>query len=292
MSDWMDIMTGSPSAAVPKKCGTCFNFIVKPDEIAIAQHAPPISECQPGKPHCLGGQVRGSCTQWEERAEKGYPMPWGMGPMVESVFNCPLWKPGGPRPRMAGGRNIAPTRTKALASLGLGLTAIFAATRMKLRGSKASEQPLVSRITIGMEGFEQEEGQFCWFLHDTLLALLSDMGIRDSSPWSDEERNMEKWKWIPGNYDFTVELAAPARIAPKALARLQKMDEFVTEGEPEQVYLLPEEEVRKILLADPRTQKLREEGRLEECYRDYAITLTEHPQHAGTAREGPWEWNP
>jgi len=133
MSDWMDIMMEdeTPTQKIPKKCGTCFHFIVKPDEIAIAQHAPPISQCQPGKPHCLGGQVRGSCTQWEERAEKGYPMPWGMGPMVESVFSCPLWAPGGPRPRVAGGFNkMSPTkRTKAWLWLAAGMTAIFAAVR-------------------------------------------------------------------------------------------------------------------------------------------------------------------
>ncbi len=33
-----------------RKCGNCYHFWVKPDEIALAQHAPHISECQPGKP--------------------------------------------------------------------------------------------------------------------------------------------------------------------------------------------------------------------------------------------------
>ena len=126
----------------PKKCGTCYWFIVKPDEIAVAQHAPPISECQPGKPHCLGGQVRGACEKWQERAQLGYEMPWGDGPMVESTFGCPLWKAGGPRPKGAtlspahyysksGGFNKLPMwkRNKAMAWIAAGLAAIFAATR-------------------------------------------------------------------------------------------------------------------------------------------------------------------
>ena len=58
------------------------------DEAEIAVHAPHISQCQPGMPHCLGGQVRGSCDVWQERKARGYPMPWSDGPMVESTFFC------------------------------------------------------------------------------------------------------------------------------------------------------------------------------------------------------------
>jgi hypothetical protein len=88
-----------------KKCGNCKHFIVKHNEIELARHAPHVSQCQPGMPHCLGGQVRGACAVWQERAERGYKMPWGLGPMVESTFFCRLWKEGGPTPRTIGGAN-------------------------------------------------------------------------------------------------------------------------------------------------------------------------------------------
>ena len=114
-----------------RKCGNCFNFVLKSrDEIDIAIHAPHISQCQPGLPHCLGGQVRGSCTKWEERAEKGYPMPWGDGPMVESTFFCRLWEKGGPRVKAIGSYNVRPNgksdlSIKAILSLVLPSFALF-----------------------------------------------------------------------------------------------------------------------------------------------------------------------
>ena len=96
-----------------KKCGTCNHFWVKRDEVQLAVHAPHISECQPGKPHCLGGQVRGACDQWEKRMALGLPMPWADGPMVESTFSCKLWQPGGPRVKMMGSYNKIKSKTKA-----------------------------------------------------------------------------------------------------------------------------------------------------------------------------------
>ena len=100
-----------------RKCGTCINFYVKPNEIEIAQHAPDISRCQPGMPHCLGGQVRGGCAKWEERAEKGMPMPWGDGPMVENTFGCKLWQRGGPSVKQIGSLNVAQTGSPMLGGL-------------------------------------------------------------------------------------------------------------------------------------------------------------------------------
>ena len=88
-----------------KKCGNCVHFIVQPIDLELARHASHVSQCQPGMPHCLGGQVRGACAVWEERAQRGYKMPWGLGPMVESTFFCRLWKEGGPTPRTRGGMN-------------------------------------------------------------------------------------------------------------------------------------------------------------------------------------------
>jgi hypothetical protein len=85
-----------------RKCGTCIHFFVKPNEVEIARHAPDISKCQPGMPHCLGGQVRGGCAVWQERAEKGMKMPWGDGPMVENTFGCKLWERGGPSVKQVG----------------------------------------------------------------------------------------------------------------------------------------------------------------------------------------------
>ena len=85
-----------------RKCGTCIHFFVKPNEVEIARHAPDISKCQPGMPHCLGGQVRGACGKWQERAEKGMKMPWGDGPMVENTFGCKLWERGGPSVKQIG----------------------------------------------------------------------------------------------------------------------------------------------------------------------------------------------
>jgi hypothetical protein len=90
-----------------RKCGTCIHFYVKPNEIEIAQHAPDISACQPGMPHCLGGQVRGGCGRWEERAQMGLPMPWGDGPMVENTFGCKLWQRGGPSVKQIGSFNVS-----------------------------------------------------------------------------------------------------------------------------------------------------------------------------------------
>ena len=95
-----------------RKCGTCINFYVKPNEVEIAQHAPDISRCQPGMPHCLGGQVRGGCAKWEERAEKGMPMPWGDGAMVENTFGCKLWQRGGPSVKQIGSFNVAKDQTR------------------------------------------------------------------------------------------------------------------------------------------------------------------------------------
>jgi hypothetical protein len=101
-----------------KKCGTCSHFWVKRDEVELAIHAPHISECQPGKPHCLGGQVRGACDQWQKRMQLGLPMPWADGPMVESTFGCKLWQPGGPRVKTPGSYNkIDIIKSKAKANL-------------------------------------------------------------------------------------------------------------------------------------------------------------------------------
>ena len=91
--------------SLKKKCGTCVHFFVKPPEVEIARHAPNIAACQPGMPHCLGGQVRGACSKWQERAENGYPMPLGMGPATDSTFSCPLWEGGGPSVKVAGSFN-------------------------------------------------------------------------------------------------------------------------------------------------------------------------------------------
>jgi len=133
---------------IPKKCGTCYHFIVKPDEIALAQHAPSIADCKPGMPHCLGGQVRGACSVWEERAEKGLPMPWGFGAMVESTFSCKLYKPGGPRPRMAGGFNKLKKKTKANAFIIAGLAAIGIATSRSKAGSKGIDLKRAHQIVL------------------------------------------------------------------------------------------------------------------------------------------------
>lgn len=92
-----------------RKCGTCVHFFVKPIEVEVAQHAPHISACQPGMPHCLGGQVRGACALWQERAEKGMPMPLGMGPAIDSTFSCKLWKRGGPSVKQIGSFNTGNT---------------------------------------------------------------------------------------------------------------------------------------------------------------------------------------
>ena len=86
------------------KCGTCIHFHVKPPEVEIARQTMHISDCKPGF-NCLGGQVRGSCSQWMQRAEDDLPMPWGEGPMVESTFGCKLWEAGGPSVKMAGSPN-------------------------------------------------------------------------------------------------------------------------------------------------------------------------------------------
>jgi hypothetical protein len=121
---------------IPKKCGTCYHFIVKPDEIALAQHAPSIAACKPGMPHCLGGQVRGACNIWQERAEKGLPMPWGLGPMTESTFGCKLYEPGGPQPKRAGGFNKKSNKkAKGAGLIAAGLAVIGLATT-KTTGSK------------------------------------------------------------------------------------------------------------------------------------------------------------
>lgn len=106
-----------------KKCGTCIHFYVKPIEVEVAQHAPHISRCQPGMPHCLGGQVRGGCGKWQERAELGLPMPWGDGPMVESTFGCKLYEPGGPSVKMVGSFN---TEEKSSGSIPVGPIAVIA----------------------------------------------------------------------------------------------------------------------------------------------------------------------
>ena len=109
-----------------KKCGNCVHFWVKRDEVELAQHAPHISECQPGKPHCLGGQVRGACDLWQVRMEKGLPMPWADGPMVESTFVCPLWEKGGPSVKMVGSYNKEKKADmKANAAIVLGIVAPF-----------------------------------------------------------------------------------------------------------------------------------------------------------------------
>ena len=92
-----------------RKCGTCVHFFVKPIEVEVAQHAPHISACQPGMPHCLGGQVRGACALWQERAEKGMPMPLGMGPAIDSTFSCKLWERGGPSVKQIGSFNTGNT---------------------------------------------------------------------------------------------------------------------------------------------------------------------------------------
>ena len=86
------------------KCGTCKFFLVKPDEVELAKHAMHIGACQPGV-HCLGGQTRGACAKWQVRIEKGMPMPWGNGPMVESTFSCKLYQPGGPTAGRLGSAN-------------------------------------------------------------------------------------------------------------------------------------------------------------------------------------------
>lgn len=88
-----------------KKCGNCKFFWVRADKAELAVKAPHISQCQPGMPHCLGGQVRGACQIWQERARMGLPMPWSDGPMVESTFSCKLWQPGGPSIKRMGSYN-------------------------------------------------------------------------------------------------------------------------------------------------------------------------------------------
>ena len=99
-----------------RKCGTCVHFFVKPNEIEVAQHAPHISACQPGMPHCLGGQVRGACGRWDERAELGMPMPWGDGPLVESTFGCKLWERGGPSVKQIGSFNADTEKVEGIIS--------------------------------------------------------------------------------------------------------------------------------------------------------------------------------
>lgn len=99
-----------------RKCGTCVHFFVKPNEIEVAQHAPHISACQPGMPHCLGGQVRGACGLWQERAEKGMPMPLGMGPAIDSTFSCKLWERGGPSVKQIGSFNTDNSEKETVAS--------------------------------------------------------------------------------------------------------------------------------------------------------------------------------
>jgi hypothetical protein len=91
------------------KCGTCKFFLVKPDEVELAKHAMHIGACQPGI-QCLGGQTRGACAKWQVRAERGMPMPWGNGPMVESTFSCSLYQPGGPTPGRLGSANTPTTQ--------------------------------------------------------------------------------------------------------------------------------------------------------------------------------------
>ena len=86
------------------KCGTCIHFQVRnTHEAEIAKQGMHISDCKPGAPHCMGGQVRGACGVWMQRAENDLPMPWGEGPLVESTFSCELWEPGGPSLKRAGG---------------------------------------------------------------------------------------------------------------------------------------------------------------------------------------------
>lgn len=74
-------------AARERKCGTCRFFVVRPNEVEIAQIARPMAMCQPGS-HCSGGPVRGMCQKWRER---GAPTP-----QMESTQLCPLYQPGGP----------------------------------------------------------------------------------------------------------------------------------------------------------------------------------------------------
>jgi hypothetical protein len=74
-------------AARERKCGTCRFFVVRPNEVEIAQIARPMAMCQPGS-HCSGGAVRGMCQKWRER---GAPTP-----QMESTQLCPLYQPGGP----------------------------------------------------------------------------------------------------------------------------------------------------------------------------------------------------
>lgn len=74
-------------AAMERKCGTCRFFVVRPNEVEIAQIARPMAMCQPGS-QCSGGPVRGMCQKWRER---GAPTP-----QMESTQLCPLYQPGGP----------------------------------------------------------------------------------------------------------------------------------------------------------------------------------------------------
>ena len=109
-----------------KKCGNCNHFWVKRDEIELAIHAPHISECQPGKPHCLGGQVRGACAVWQERMKLGLPMPWADGPMVESTFSCDLWQRGGPRAKQMGSYNKKSSTDKGKANVASAIGLVLA----------------------------------------------------------------------------------------------------------------------------------------------------------------------
>lgn len=56
------------SMIADRKCGTCRNFRVRPNEITVAQHAKPMAYCGPGR-YCHGGPVRGWCSKLGRQAE-------------------------------------------------------------------------------------------------------------------------------------------------------------------------------------------------------------------------------
>jgi len=75
---------------VERKCGTCVHMRVRPDEVALAQHAKPMAYCGPGR-YCHGGPVRGHCDALRRQVESTDP------PCREG-----LYEPGGPSVRIAG----------------------------------------------------------------------------------------------------------------------------------------------------------------------------------------------
>jgi hypothetical protein len=188
-----------------RKCGNCYHFWVKPDEIALAQHAPHISECQPGKPHCLGGQVRGACDVWQERKAKGMPMPWSDGPMVESTFFCRLWQRGGPRSKAVGSYNEMRPSTKKLLTkasiIGIVSAAVpFVASMSRFGGASIRRNPFFSKdraMQIDM-----------WYNEKPVLGPLYVQGYTALAGLVDKVIREEPIHNAPSHHSFTMKLQA------------------------------------------------------------------------------------